>query len=108
MLHSVASDKSLQCLTESWVKVQFFQNPELLKLQSSTCSIPTSLNIHKFNFNGQLSLNRLYINRKSLIISPIQKVSLKMLNSGIILKTFTHAVSHRNDARLIWVQSAQM
>ena len=58
------------------------------------------LNIHNFNFNGQLSLPRLYINPgKPIIISLIQhfeanflwKIGLKILNSGIILKTFTHA-----------------
>ena len=56
------------------------------------------LNIHNFNFNCQLSLDRLNINRKTyynLLYQHLEadflwKVSLKILNSGIILKTFTH------------------
>ena len=59
MLHSVASDKSLQCLTESLVKVQNFQNPELLKLQTLKLAV-CPLNIHNFNFKGQLSLQTVY------------------------------------------------
>ena len=51
------------------------------------------------NFKGQLSFDKLKINQKTIICCLIQdleadflwKVSLKILNSGIILKTFTHA-----------------
>ena len=46
------------------VKVLNFQNPELLKL--AVCP----LNIHNFNFNGQLSLDRLYISRKTYYNLP--------------------------------------
>ena len=50
--------------------------------------------------NGQLSLDRLNINQRTYFCLPIQhfkadflwKVSLKILNLGIILKTFTHVL----------------
>ena len=44
----------------AWVKVQNFQNPE------AVCP----LNIHNFNFNGQLSFDRPYINRKTYYNLP--------------------------------------
>ena len=53
--------------------------------------------IKTYKYNGQISLDKNKLNQKS-IICRIQyfeadfllKVSLKILNSGIIMKTFTH------------------
>ena len=54
-----------------------------------------------------MSLDRLKLIRKAIMISLIQhfeadflwKVSLKILNSGIILKTFTHAILHLSSSQ---------
>ena len=61
-----------------------------------TCSMPKKITISILN--GQLSLKNLKINEEGYHILPIQYfedflyiVSLKIMNSGIILKTFTHA-----------------
>ena len=50
------------------------------------------------SLNGQLLLNKLKLNQKAIVTDLIQhfeadfhwKVSLKIMNSGIILKTFVH------------------
>ena len=79
-------------LTITWVIVQNFINPELkkFKYKISCC------------YNGQLSLDKQLRNHKAIIICLIQyfeadfqwKVSLKILNSGITLKTFTQAINN--------------
>ena len=78
-------------LTITWVKVQNFINPELKKFKNKISCL-----------NGQLSLYKQLRNHKPITICLIQyyeadlqwKVSLKILNSGIILKTFTHAINN--------------
>ena len=73
-------------ITYLWVKVQNFQTPELLKFNLKISSL-----------NGQLLWDKLI--REAIIICLIQyfeadfllKVSHKILNSGLILKAFTHA-----------------
>ena len=72
-------------------KILNFQNSSL-----KTCNMPTKY-LQIWSLNGQLSLDRPYI-REPVIIFLIQhfetdfllKVSLKILNSRIILKSFTH------------------
>ena len=72
-------------------KILHFSNSNL-----KTCSMPTKYSIS--SLNDQLPSDRLYITGKPIIISLIQhfeadflwKVSLKILNSGIILKTHAH------------------
>ena len=71
----------------TWVKVQNFKNIQIIKL--AVCIL--KINNFKFKWSPVIKL---------VIISLIQyfeadflwKVSLKILNSGIILKEFTHAL----------------
>ena len=85
--------------TMLWVKVQNFQNPELLKIK------PQNLHhAYKYQQFQVLMVNCLWINlnqiKEAIRICLIQdfgaaflwKVSLKILNSGMILKTFPHAM----------------
>ena len=81
----------IKCFILPWLKVQDFNNPELSNLK--TCCMPTKC------LNDQLPKYKTENKSEKLIkICLIQhfetdflwKVSLKILNSGIILKTFTH------------------
>ena len=57
--------------------------------------MPTNIN-NISSLNSQLSIDKLIINQRSLIqgfdVDFLWKVGLKILNSGIILKTFTHDI----------------
>ena len=80
-------------LIDSMGEVPNFQNPELSKLHSCT---RRPLNIHNFKFKWSNVLSQTENKSEKLFqhfeADFLRKVSLKILNSGIILKTFTHEI----------------
>ena len=80
----------------TWVKVQYFQNPDRKKSQIMKLTICLQ-NINNFKLNGLLSLVNWKSIREAIIAYWTQhfeadflwEASLKILNSGVILKMFT-------------------
>ena len=68
------------------VEAQNFQN---LESEFKTCDM--SSNIRNSKLNSQIPLGKLKLNQKSYYFLQISAFwGLKILNLGIILKTFTH------------------
>ena len=64
-----STGKGVSILNVVWVKVQKFPKSCTFETPISKLAV-CPLNIHNFNFNGQLSLDRLYINRKTYYNLP--------------------------------------
>ena len=84
--------------TDAWKKIRNFPNPELLKSNLKTQAVFLHLSTIS-SLDGQLSLDKQKLKQKSYHYKQnsaflgrlLWKVSLKILNSGIILKSFTRA-----------------
>ena len=81
----------------SWSKLlKISKILNFLKSDLITCSLPTKINNFKFQWSiVQLSLDKIKEAIRICLIQDFEtdflwKVSLRILNSGIILKTFTH------------------
>ena len=69
-----------------WCNFKISKILNFRSLKFKTCSMPTKTN--HFTFSVELSLENLDINQRSYYY--LLNSAFKILNSGLILKTFTH------------------